>query len=229
MTVVSDLFSQAGMTMECRTDPGLQQITDSYAVQLFEYLKGPVILCIGMTFLIMMIPAILRFLGYLDSLRSGETVHSYAPTKYSFCNFLLGAVNSPSGYTKDSLLYLSDEELERKHNYIQYYFPLRRRSFYALEAPVAHDEDYLEVIRNEKAMETVRASFHRMMDFWKRNYQNYGDLDHNYLRMSRVATVLMELGMDKELEEMKDLMKLILEKGVCEKTQKIWRETFGVK
>lgn len=228
MTGIKSLFSQTGFS-EYRSNPNVQQMMDNYALQLFEYLKGPILLCLGMTFLIMMIPSILRFLGFLDSLRSGETVHSYAPTKYSFCNFLSGAVNSPNGYTKDSLLYLSDEELERKHNYIQYYFPLRRRSFYALEAPVAHDEDYLEVIKNETAMETVRASFHRMMDFWKRNYQNYGDLDHNYLRMSRVATVLMELGMEKELEEIKELMKVIMKKGVCEKTQKIWRETFGVK
>jgi len=109
----------------------------------------------------------------------------------------------------------TDDVIEHKHDYIQWYFPLTEMSVYHVDSPVL-DIEQLKYLHNNKKVKKLQAkAFHRMLDFYgfkkwifwyTSKYQWYistpswvnpGLIDHNYLRITRILTSLYLLGNNK--------------------------------
>ena len=103
------------------------------------------------------------------------------------------------------------EELETDHHYIQWLFPLQKRSVHNLLCPVVKD---IRDFRDPEIIRNMRKSFERMLDFYGLEYTD-GQVretiyfkeslkrwctpkNHNFLRITRILKSLKLFGLKKE-------------------------------
>ncbi|OTA92580.1 hypothetical protein M434DRAFT_12281 [Hypoxylon sp. CO27-5] len=129
--------------------------------------------------------------------------------------------HSPRGSFFD-ILRLSDDELERKHDYIQWLFPLTEASLHNSTVPVLDYQTIMIFRRHPQDLlrENVRLALMRMLWFygfdpvWNdgrlfiepiegpigKHRRWLRDTDHNHLRLSRIIRSLRIFGMAHEAE-----------------------------
>lgn len=103
------------------------------------------------------------------------------------------------------------EDLETDHHYIQWLFPLQKRSVHNLLCPVVKD---IRDFRDPEIIRNMRKSFERMLDFYGLEYTD-GQVretiyfkeslkrwctpkKHNFLRITRILKSLKLFGLKKK-------------------------------
>lgn len=150
------------------------------------------------------------------------------------------------GLTREAVLSLNDSELERRHNFIQYLFPLTVKG--VAEAPPL-DRETFEQFRSPEVREKIIDSFLRMLPFFglkqideqvgdrtvfkiirdetrKKALLAWVDRDHNYKRLSRMLRC-MKILVDGEDEDgyAKALHTCLIDIAAEEGKEKIGRDT----
>ena len=148
-----------------------------------------------------------------------------------FYNFL----PNKNGVTIDDIWYMSFEELDKCHNFIQYLFPTQEISQFHPEAPLLTEKDITEFKEDIVLRANLLFSFNLMLRFFGLNKvyhyngdckrvfviekaDNYderkeiwqGEMNHNYLRITRILTCLMLCGLEKEAKAFLDCLTNIM-------------------
>ena len=112
--------------------------------------------------------------------------------------FLCGAAN-PDGLTVQQVLAMTDDEMEAKHDWVQWAFPTWEPSRYNPTAPIVLpseiDSTLLEARVNLKAMEIHYLHFLMTTQHWR--HPN----DHNHLRICRLIKSLRLFRLRGDAEE----------------------------
>ncbi|KAI1417913.1 opioid growth factor receptor conserved region-domain-containing protein [Hypoxylon sp. FL1857] len=153
---------------------------------------------------------------------------------------------SPKGSFID-ILRLPDEDLEKKHDFIQWLFPLAEESVHNSNAPIL-DEETVLIFRHHHddwLRENVKLALQRMMWFygydtvWRDGKLETAEIEgprqkfrwltpssHNHLRISRMLKSLRILGMPHEAEVVYDTFRrtnIIWGDGVSDATLEHWK------
>lgn len=130
---------------------------------------------------------------------------------YNIIYFLEGKGQNPSIYEIWSYNFF---QLEYKHDYIQWLFPLKEPSKYNINAPILSDEDIQYIKSNEKLKNHILFSFKQMLHFygfkiddenkieynknyWIRKFNWLHKNNHNFNRITRILKSLCLLGLEK--------------------------------
>ncbi|MBW4683081.1 MAG: hypothetical protein KME19_23800 [Microcoleus vaginatus WJT46-NPBG5] len=158
--------------------------------------------------------------------------------------FYLGQQLDSEGRTIQQIWSWNYQNLENKHDYIQWLFPLQERSRYNRKAPILNDEIIQEFRSNKILRIHLLKSLNVMLGFYgleclnpesedieitrsdayserKQEWLNLGN--HNYLRLTRILTCLKILGLENYAEALFEC----LEKIYKQENQRIGRESFN--
>ena len=101
--------------------------------------------------------------------------------------------------TLQDIWHYSDEEIERKHDFIQVIFPLNKPSHAVLHGYYLDTQDLVDQIKtNEEAVTNISKSSQWFLSFLERNRYWNTRHDHNQLRITRVIECLRLLVSDEE-------------------------------
>jgi hypothetical protein len=98
---------------------------------------------------------------------------------------------------------MSDQELERRHDYIQWWFPLPEPSRAVPNSPRLSPED-LRAFQTPMYQDRMRVSLARMLVFYALNPLWKRPRDHNYLRITRILRSLTLAGLREEALDFRD-------------------------
>jgi hypothetical protein len=158
-----------------------------------------------------------------------------------YINFFKNKITNENGLKLKDILNYNDKELEDKHNFIQYIFPLKSLSKYNPNAPIIDDEFIKAAKSDKKIRENIVRVYKRMMSFYgfdlktrplrlvDRNEKKHWlkKNDHNYLRLSRIINFLFLVRMEiLGYILFKELSKLRETGEIDDKTFKIWSSYF---
>lgn len=102
------------------------------------------------------------------------------------------------GRTRDQILSWSNTQLERSHDYVQWFFPTERRSEFNPLAPVLTPKD-IEHFRGSKELQhSILMCLERMQVFFEATRPWEKPRDHNLLRMTRILDCLLTVGLKDE-------------------------------
>ena len=104
--------------------------------------------------------------------------------------FLDGSGVDGAGRTHADVLALDDRELERRHDFVQWLFPLPEASAAGPGSPVLTKAD-VEAARGSAATQAnLRAAAARMLAFYRATEHWLAPFDHNHLRITRIVRSL---------------------------------------
>jgi hypothetical protein len=101
-------------------------------------------------------------------------------------DFLAGSGADHVGRTFEDVLAFSDAELERRHDFIQWLFPLPEPSRAVPSAPVMDEAERRALSGSETAKERMARAAERMLAFYGANDHWKMSADHNHLRITRI-------------------------------------------
>jgi hypothetical protein len=117
----------------------------------------------------------------------------------SIIKYFDGTGTDDKGRTLNATLAWSDQKLESTHDYIQWWFPLDRRSSYNASAPIVDHETALEFVACMKCKTNLLKAYNRFHRFIMNDLPNrFYTLNHNWLRITRVITSLRLLGLHEQ-------------------------------
>ena len=90
-----------------------------------------------------------------------------------------------NGHRRDTLLFLSDEEFESNHGFIQWAFPTNEKSTSNFTAPTLDLESAIWLAENPGFVTFLENMTARFLEFLQRNKHWVNSHDHNHLRISR--------------------------------------------
>jgi Opioid growth factor receptor (OGFr) conserved region len=90
--------------------------------------------------------------------------------------FYAGTLPDDRGRLLRGILHWSDDELERTHDYIQWFFPLAERSGFNVGAPILDAKAISEFRSRPELRRNVQASFRRMVAFYGLEANEMGTL-----------------------------------------------------
>lgn len=90
-----------------------------------------------------------------------------------------------NGNRRDTLLFLSDEEFESNHGFIQWAFPTNEKSHHNFTAPTLDLESAVWLAENQEFVTFLENMTARFLEFLQRNRHWVQSHDHNHLRISR--------------------------------------------
>ena len=105
-----------------------------------------------------------------------------------------------AGRTHADVLALNDRELERRHDFIQWLFPLPEASAAVPGSPVLTTADAEAVRGSAAAQANLRAAAERMLAFYRATDHWLVSFDHNHLRITRIVRSLRLLVGDAEAD-----------------------------
>lgn len=120
--------------------------------------------------------------------------------------FLLGEGRDGAGRSLFKVLAMDNVQLERRHDYIQWLFPLPEASSAVPGAPVLSADDVLQIRSSDIAVTNLRAAAARMRDFYARTRHWLVPADHNHLRITRIIKSLRLLAGDAEADAFKTMI-----------------------
>lgn len=159
-----------------------------------------------------------------------------------YISFYTNKIKNYDKVTLDNILRYNNKQLEDKHNFIQYLFPLETKSKYNPKAPVITDRFIKEAKKNKEIKSNIVRSFARMMNFYgfniikdsegihleidpKGDFQWMTRGNHNYMRISRMLTFLQMIDMHLLAYMFFDILCELYPKGKIEKsTFEVWRD-----
>jgi hypothetical protein len=97
---------------------------------------------------------------------------------------------------------LSDEMLERVHDWVQWVFPLPERSTAQPHTPVLHEDDLELFLTHPDVLARVKVMHARYQLFLLGNDHWRGAFDHNHLRITRAIRSLTLMGANEEAEDL---------------------------
>jgi hypothetical protein len=110
--------------------------------------------------------------------------------------FLTGEGVDGAGRSLKEVLALDDAELERRHDFIQWLFPLPEASRAVAGAPVLSAGDVRQLRGSPAARANLRAATARMSRFYAQTSHWLAPHDHNHLRITRIIKSLRLLAGD---------------------------------
>lgn len=119
-----------------------------------------------------------------DQLHEKYPGKPYEPTP--LVRFLLGEGQDSAGRTHKDVLEMSDELLEKEHDYIQWLFPLREGSAAVWDAPTLTTADITYLMANPRVRNNLAEALERMRTFYISNDHWIAPYDHNYKRITRI-------------------------------------------
>jgi hypothetical protein len=117
--------------------------------------------------------------------------------------FLLGEGRDSAGRTLADVLAFDDRAIERRHDFIQWLFPLTEASSAVPGSPVLTEDDIAQLAASEAARMNMRTAAERMMRFYSRTRHWLVPSDHNHLRISRIIRSLRLLVGDHDADGFK--------------------------
>ncbi|MFL6845045.1 MAG: opioid growth factor receptor-related protein [Allosphingosinicella sp.] len=120
--------------------------------------------------------------------------------------FLQDTGTESRGQTIAEILALGDNELECRHDYIQWLFPLGEPSQAVPGSPVLDVSDIEVLTRSAVARRNLAAAADRMRRFYLGNAHWLCPYDHNHLRITRIISSLRLLVGDNEADEFRKAM-----------------------
>lgn len=112
-------------------------------------------------------------------------------------NFLHGMGTDAAGRTLETVLGLSDAELEHRHDFIQWLFPLPEPSSAVPASPVLTAADIEALKGSPTAGANLAKAAQRMLTFYERTDRWRRPSDHNHLRITRIIKSLRLLHGDQ--------------------------------
>jgi hypothetical protein len=121
--------------------------------------------------------------------------------------FLNGSGIDRRGRSLDDILAWPDHQLEIRHDYIQWLFPLSAASISVPGAPVLSEGD-IEAIRSDAAAQAnLLRALARMRLFYARTAHWLTPNNHNHLRITRIISSLHKLGRPAAARDFYDFIK----------------------
>ena len=105
-------------------------------------------------------------------------------------HFLAGEAPDAEGRDLADILCFSDAELEARHDFIQWLFPLPEASRAVPGSPVLGQADIEAVRTSPAAQRNLAAATGRMLDFYRARDHWLRSHDHNHLRITRIIRSL---------------------------------------
>jgi hypothetical protein len=100
--------------------------------------------------------------------------------------YLAGRGTDSRGRTASDVIALSDRELERSHDWVQWLFPLPTQSSAVPGAPVLSEADIAAIRADATALATLQRAVDRMIVFYDSTDHWLQRFDHNHLRITRI-------------------------------------------
>ena len=107
--------------------------------------------------------------------------------------FLSGSGKDTRGRWLDEILAFSDDELEHRHDYIQWLFPLDTPSQAVPGSPVLSAGDIAEIRLSGACQANLERAAERMRRFYRASDDWLVSTDHNHLRITRIIRSLVLL------------------------------------
>jgi hypothetical protein len=111
--------------------------------------------------------------------------------------FLTADGRDHAGRGVEDVLAFDDRELEARHDFIQWLFPLPEPSRAVAGAPVLTPADVVLLRRSPEAQARLTQAAARMLAFYRANDDWRVRFDHNHLRISRIIKSLRLLTGDQ--------------------------------
>lgn len=131
-------------------------------------------------------------------------------------NFLIGNGTNREGETYEDLLKLSPYKLEARHDFIQWIFPIDKRSQYNPDAPILTPL-VLEATKGHrtviKRLEKACSMMGRFYGFGLKDPWWVTPNNHNFLRITRIITSCRLLGEKKLAHDFYNEAKKIVEQS----------------
>ena len=105
-------------------------------------------------------------------------------------HFLAGEAPDAEGRDLADILCFSDAELEARHDFIQWLFPLPEASRAVPGSPVLRQADIEAVRASPAAQRNLAAAAARMLAFYRASDHWLRSHDHNHLRITRIIRSL---------------------------------------
>ena len=156
-------------------------------------------------------------------------------------NFLLDAVQNYKHIYLHDIWNFDFEQLENKHDYIQWMFPNKRRSKINIFCPTLKEDT---IINNNEIKNNIKNSFLVMLNFYGLKYANdiivkSDDYDnrlskwctknnHNFLRITRILNCLILFGLKKEANDFLKILTQIYKENndvISQASYEYWKNT----
>lgn len=118
--------------------------------------------------------------------------------------FLEGEGRDAAGRTVFDVLAFDDAAIERRHDFIQWLFPLTEPSAAVPGSPVLTPEDVTAIQDSTLAQCTLAAATDRMDRFYRATHDWLSPRDHNHLRITRIIRALRLLSGDEQADAFRD-------------------------
>lgn len=119
-------------------------------------------------------------------------------------NFLQGEGVDIAGRTHAQVLELENGELERRHDFIQWLFPLIEASAAVPGSPILTQADVVALRASINAQRTLAAASTRMRRFYEETSHWLTSSNHNHLRITRIIKSLHLLCGDTAADAFRD-------------------------
>ena len=146
--------------------------------------------------------------------------------------FFLNNETNSNGVSFNDIQLYTLEELEKKHDYIQWIFPLLEPSQFHKNSPIVSQE-LVDVLKHDTIF---KRNMHKSFDLMKFFYCNtthwMKENDHNLLRITRIIKSLSLFGLDGLAEQFFDMISIICANNnfqIPKKTSEFWIDALNKK
>ncbi len=118
-------------------------------------------------------------------------------------DFLKG--NEPDVYKRylKDIWMMSDDQIENKHNFIQWIFPLNVKSNAVPSSPILTKKEIISIKKSETAKKNIEKSAEWFLEFLSSNSHWICQNNHNHYRITRVIKSLRLIHSNEEAENFK--------------------------
>ena len=134
------------------------------------------------------------------------------------------------GFTWSDVMQFSNEQLENKHDYIQWLFPILEKSQFNPEAPIPTGGTFSAFEDFDILRERMYESYRKMHKFYFIDMHDWiTPNNHNFLRITRIIKSLKLFGWEQQAHDFYDCIENILlipryREIIGEETQKYWKD-----
>ena len=130
-------------------------------------------------------------------------------------------------YLKDIWM-MSDDQIENRHNFIQWIFPLNVKSNAVPSSPILTKKEIISIKKSETAQKNIIKSAEWFLEFLSNNSYWICQNNHNHYRITRVIKSLRLIHSNEEAEKFKNsIMNLIQgnEKKISPTNIQYWKNS----